>query len=104
MELANMIDITLHIPIKELCEIEGIEIDIIVEVVEYGIAQPVSNADHSLWIFDLDNAHWIKKAVKLNQELLIDWVAISMVIDLMKEKEKLELENNALKGRLSRLI
>jgi chaperone modulatory protein CbpM len=99
-----MIDVTLHIPIDELCENEGIDKDIIIEVVEYGIAQPISNTEYTQWIFDLDSAHWIKKAVKLNQQLLIDWVAISLVIDLMKEKEKLKQENRLLKTRLSRLI
>ena len=104
MEPADMIDITLYIPVNELCEIDGIEKDIIIEMVEYGIAAPIGDTQYSEWIFDLESAHWIKKAVELNQQLLLDWVAISLVIDLMKEKEKLEQENQLLKARLSRLI
>lgn len=99
-----MIDITLHIPVNELCETEGIEKEIILEVVEYGIARPLQDAHYSEWVFDLESAHWIKKAIKLNKQLLLDWVAISMVIDLMKEKEKLAQENKLLKTRLSRLF
>lgn len=99
-----MVDITLYIAIDELCEYEYINEELIVEVVEYGIAVPQSGATLSEWIFDLESAHWIKKAIKLNQQLLLDWVAISMVIDLMKEKEKLALENDQLKSRLSRLL
>lgn len=72
-------------------------------MVEYGIAVPIiEDTQYSEWIFDLESTHWIKKAIKLNQQLLLDWVAISLVIDLMKEKEKLEHENNLLKSRLSR--
>lgn len=99
-----MVDITLYIPIDELCEKESTNRDVIIEIVEYGIATPLSGHNLSEWIFDLDSAHWIKKAIKLNQQLLLDWVAISMVIDLMKGKEKLEQENIRLKGRLSRLL
>lgn len=104
MEQAIMIDITLHIAVNELCEIEGIEKDVILEVVDYGIAKPIEDTHYSEWIFDLESAHWIKKAIQLNQQLLLDWVAISLVIDLMKEKEKLEQENNVLKASLNRLV
>lgn len=99
-----MAEVTLSIDIEELCENESIDQEIIVEVVEYGIAAPQRGGTLSEWVFDLENAYWIKKAVKLNQQLLLDWVAISMVIDLMKEKEKLMQENDQLRSRLSRLL
>jgi chaperone modulatory protein CbpM len=99
-----MTDVTLYIDIAELCENESIDEDTIIEVVEYGIAAPHRGETLSEWIFDLENAYWIKKAVKLNQQLLLDWVAISMVVDLMKDKEKLVQENDQLRSRLSRLL
>jgi chaperone modulatory protein CbpM len=99
-----MVNITLYIAIDELCANAGINQEVVLEVVEYGIATPQSGETLSEWIFDLESAHWIKKAIQLNQQLLLDWVAISLVIDLMKEKEKLKQENNQLKSRLSRLL
>jgi len=99
-----MVDITLYIPIDELCENTSISIEVILEAVEYGIATPQSGTTFSEWVFDLESAHWIKKAIKLNKEFLLDWVAISIVIDLMKEKEELTQENVRLKSRLSRLL
>ncbi|MFT4653640.1 MAG: chaperone modulatory protein CbpM [Patiriisocius sp.] len=99
-----MVDITLYIAIDELCDNQSINKDVILEVVEYGIAKPSSGDNLSQWVFDLESAHWIKKAIKLNQQLLLDWVAISMVIDLMKAKEKLVQENIRLRNRLSRLL
>lgn len=98
-----MIDITLHIHVNELCENEGIEKDVVAQLVEYGIATPLRDTQYSEWNFDLESAHWIKKAIKLHKQLLLDWVAISLVIDLMKEKEKLFQENKLLKTRLNRL-
>jgi chaperone modulatory protein CbpM len=98
-----MVDIIRYISINELCEKESIDVSVIVEVVDYGVAKPSGGINFSEWIFDLENAYWIKKAVKLNRQLLIDWVAVGMVIDLMKENKKLVKENSRLEGRLSRL-
>jgi chaperone modulatory protein CbpM len=48
--------------------------------------------------------HWIKKAIKLNQQLQIDWLATTMVVELMKKQQELIKENKQLKVRLSRLL
>ena len=99
-----MTNITLYIPLAELCLSAHISQEAIFEVVEYGIVTPVEGDTLSEWIFDIESAHWIKKAIKLNQELQIDWVATAMVIELMKSKQQLEKENTHLKARLSRLL
>jgi chaperone modulatory protein CbpM len=73
-------------------------------VVEYGIVTPLEGDTLSEWVFDLESAHWIKKAIKLNQQLQIDWLATAMVIELMKKQQELIKENKQLKVRLSRLL
>jgi chaperone modulatory protein CbpM len=90
--------------LDELCLSIGIHQDTIIEVVEYGIATPLEGNTLSEWVFDLESAHWIKKAIKLNQQLQIDWVATAMVIELMRQKQQLEKENTQLKSRLNRLL
>lgn len=99
-----MTNITLHMALDELCLSIGIHQDTIIEVVEYGIATPLEGNTLSEWVFDLESAHWIKKAIKLNQQLQIDWVATAMVIELMRQKQQLENENTQLKTRLNRLL
>jgi len=99
-----MTDITIHMPLNDLCRSTGISQEVIVEVVEYGIATPLTGDTFSEWVFDLESTHWIKKAIKLNQQLQIDWVATAMVIELMRKKQQLEIENNQLKVMLSRLL
>ncbi|MFT4746047.1 MAG: chaperone modulatory protein CbpM [Congregibacter sp.] len=99
-----MTNITLHIPLEELCLSADISQEAIIEVVEYGIVSPIEGDTLSEWVFDLESAHWIKKAIKLNQQLQIDWVAIAIVIELMRKKQQLEKENNQLKVRLGRLL
>ena len=47
-----MTDVSLYIDIAELCENENINEEIIIEVVEYGIAAPHRVDTLSEWIFD----------------------------------------------------
>jgi len=99
-----MTNITLRIHLDELCLSADISQEAIIEVVEYGIVTPIEGDTLSDWVFDLESAHWIKKAIKLNQQLQIDWLATAMVIELMKKQQELIKENKQLKVRLSRLL
>jgi chaperone modulatory protein CbpM len=48
--------------------------------------------------------HWVKKAIRLNQELEIDWVAVALVLELLKQKAQLQRENQELQHQLARFI
>tara|TARA_R110002072_G_scaffold172728_3_gene327022 strand:+ start:47848 stop:48183 length:336 start_codon:yes stop_codon:yes gene_type:complete len=97
-----------RISFDELCQLEGIEGHLIIEVVEYGIVVPLNKAkeksNEKQWLFDTGNLHWIKKALRLHHDLEIDWVAIAMVIDLMQQKEALQKENETYQRQLERFI
>lgn len=99
-----MIQITSHLRLSELCQNIGIDQQIVVEIVEYEIAQPDADETTSEWRFDIESTYWIKKAVTISQELQIDWVATAMIIKLLKSKQKLEAENAQLKTQLERFI
>ena len=99
-----MSETILRISLSELCEAEQINEELIIEVVEYGIAKPVAGKTVDEWIFDPNSVHWLKKAISLNRELEIDWVAVAMVIKLLKQKERLQLENQNLQRQLARFL
>ena len=99
-----MTEISFYLPLNELCQLERIEPDIIVEIVEYGIASPIKGEITSDWIFDVTSVHWIKKAVRLQHDLELDWVAVALVIDLMQQKESLKKENEYFQQQLERFI
>ena len=92
----------------ELCQLEGIESQLVIEIVEYGIVIPlnksIEKASEDKWLFDTGSIHWLKKALRLHQDLEIDWVAVAMVIDLMQQKEALQKENEAYQRQLKRFI
>lgn len=97
-----MSDTLLIISFEELCEAEQISQALVNEVIDYGIAEPISGNSSHDWIFDTGSVHWLKKAIRLNRELEIDWVAVAMIIDLLKQKEALQAKNEYLQRRLAR--
>jgi chaperone modulatory protein CbpM len=97
-----MSETILRITSEELCQSKHITHELVVEVVDYGIVEPILGSGQDDWIFDPASAHWLKKAIRLYHELEIDWVAVAMVIELLKQKESLEAQNELLQRRLQR--
>ncbi len=96
------------ISFDELCQHEGVESQYVIEIVEYGIVLPLNNEqgkdDAEQWHFDTRSIYWLKKALRLHQDLEVDWVAVAMVIKLMKQKEALKKQNDAYRQQLRRFI
>jgi chaperone modulatory protein CbpM len=97
-----MKDATLNISFKELCQADSIKHEWVLEVIDYGIAKPISGSHEGDWYFDISSAIWLKKAVRLHRALEIDWVAVAVIIDLLKQKQALAQENSSLKRQLQR--
>jgi chaperone modulatory protein CbpM len=99
-----MTELVLSISLNELCECEGFSQQLIVEVVEHGIAQPVTGHNVNEWVFDTTSVHWLRKAVRLHHDLEIDWVAVAMVIDLLRENEALQKRKDYCEQQLKRFL
>jgi chaperone modulatory protein CbpM len=94
------------ISFTELCKVDGIEKQHIIDIVEYGIIEPIGDSIelnmYEQWLFDTNAIYWAKKALRLHQDFDVEWVGIAMVIRLMKEKEFLQKENERYQRQLSR--
>jgi chaperone modulatory protein CbpM len=99
-----MSKVVLSISTQELCQIQGFSQQLIVEVVDHGIAQPVMGEDVVDWIFDTTSARWLQKAVRLHYDLELDWISVAMVIDLLQENESLRKQNRCLEQQLNRFL
>lgn len=97
-----MVDIQLSISFGELCQLDGVDEQVIVEIIEYGIALPLAGSNTSDWEFDPTNVHWLKRAVRLYEDFEIEWVAVALIVDLLKQKENLQLENQCYQQQLQR--
>ena len=97
-----MTDMVLSISLYELCQYQGLTEQLIIEVVDHGIAQPVAGNNVIDWVFDATSVHWLRKAVRLHYDLEIDWIAVAMVVDLLQKNEALQRENECNKQQLKR--
>eukprot|EP00831_Metopus_contortus_P058309 TRINITY_DN50482_c0_g1_i1.p2 TRINITY_DN50482_c0_g1~~TRINITY_DN50482_c0_g1_i1.p2 ORF type:complete len:102 (-),score=16.67 TRINITY_DN50482_c0_g1_i1:69-374(-) len=93
-----------NVSLSELCQLESIESEIIIEIVEYGIVEPIEYSDSSDWFFEPASVYWIKKALRLYQELEVDWLAVALLIELMQQRESLRRENDLFKQQLKRFV
>ncbi|PLW70608.1 chaperone modulator CbpM [Pseudohalioglobus lutimaris] len=99
-----MISTVVKISVSELCEREELSRSLLVQLVQYEIARPVAGSTVDDWIFDVTSAHWMTRAVRLRRDLDIDWVAVAMLIDLLRERDRLSQENEYLQQRLGRFM
>ena len=56
------------------------------------------------WVFDDAGARWLQKALRLQRELELDWVATGMLVDLIRERDRLRRENANLQRALARFL
>jgi chaperone modulatory protein CbpM len=99
-----MTETVLSISIHELCQYEGLSQQLLVEIVDHGIAKPMAGRNVVDWVFDTTSVHWLRKAVRLHYDLEIDWVAVAMVIDLLRKNEALQKQNERVEQQLRRLL
>ena len=99
-----MTDIVLGVSLHELCQCEGLTEQLIIEVVDHGIAQPVAGNNVVDWVFDTSSVHWLQKAARLHYDLEIDWIAVAMVIELLQKNEALRRENECIGQQLKRFL
>ena len=99
-----MTSTVIQITVSELCEREELSRPVVVQLVQYDIAQPVAGVSIEDWVFDVTSAQWMQRAIRLQRDLDIDWIAVAMLIDLLQERERLSEENRCLRQRLGRFL
>ncbi|MEQ8516632.1 MAG: chaperone modulator CbpM [Chromatocurvus sp.] len=94
----------MRITVSELCERDGLSRSMLVQLVDHEIARPLAGESPEDWVFDISSAHWMRRAMRLRRDLDIDWIAVAMLVDLLRERESLQRENTCLRQRLDRFF
>lgn len=94
----------MRVTVSELCERDGVSREALFELVQHDVVEPIEGSNVDDWCFDVTGAHWLKRALRLKRDLDIDWVAVAMLIDLLREREALAQENQCLRQRLDRFL
>lgn len=73
----------------ELMKICAIEQVVIVEMMEYGVIEPQGKSQAGEWLFSAKALRRSQRALRLQQDLAINWPGISLALDLLEEVEEL---------------
>lgn len=90
-----------QLDMRTLCQEANITADWVIEIVEHGIVQPSGRTPDD-WLFDDRAPVTLKRAVKLHQELELEWEGVALALELLEEVQHLRSENTMLRQRLGR--
>jgi chaperone modulatory protein CbpM len=91
----------LQMNVLEFCQCTSLPQAWLVEIVEEGILQP-RGASPEQWLFDEQALATARRALRLRQDLELEWAAIALALRLLDELEQLREENRQLRSRLGR--
>lgn len=98
-----MIKLSEEIRLKEVCDTLQLNEDICIELVEFGLISPPGDLPEE-WKFDLQMVGLLRQAVRLRNDLHLEWSVTAIVINLLEEREKLRSENSSLQSQLNRFL
>ena len=98
-----MTTVIVEFDIEEISQLVDTPVTHIVELVEHGIVEP-RGPRPEVWVFDLPAFHTVRRAVRLQRELELDWAGIALALDLLTQVETLRMENRMLRQRLARFV
>ncbi|MBS0285874.1 MAG: chaperone modulator CbpM [Proteobacteria bacterium] len=84
----TLLDETLTYTLAELIQMGHITDTVIVEMVEFGVIEPQGKMQEQ-WVFTSRSVIRFNKAMRLHQDLAINWAGISLVLDLLEERDDL---------------
>ncbi|MGO2235801.1 molecular chaperone [Marinomonas sp. UCMA 3892] len=89
--------------LEEVCERCDIHVDIIVEMIEYGIAEPVEpieQSTESIWYFNSHALVRLQRAQRLMNGLELNLSGVALSLELMDEIEELQQRIDILSRQL----
>jgi chaperone modulatory protein CbpM len=94
---------TTHLSFTEVCLQTGVAKELVVEIIEHGIVEPVGTSPDD-WHFSPHMVTLTHKAVRLHRDLDVDWAGIALAIELLEELEQLREKNRCLQRRLNKFV
>ncbi len=98
-----MATVTVTFTITELCLRTGVSEEELTEIVGLGMIEP-HQPQADTWLFDDSAVTIVHRAVRLRNELELDWPGIAVALTLLDENARLTRENRLLQQRLARFL
>ena len=74
-----------QITVQELCSVPGLTINVLTEMVSFGIVEPSSGDSPAQWMFTSIAANRSMRALRLLHDLEINLAGAALVLELMDE-------------------
>lgn len=84
-----------HLSIDEVCEICGVELVVVNDLVAYEIVIP-SGSSQQDWVFDMEQLKRLRTALRLQRDLELNLAGIALVLDLLDEMQDLRAHSEIL--------
>jgi len=98
-----MTDHKLVISFTEICQAVNLSEQNFVELIEHDIVQAKGDEPNT-WHFDVAMVGVARRAVRLHQDLDLEWSAIALIVELIEQRDQLEAENESLRRSLERFL
>jgi len=90
--------------LEEFCEACGLNMQIVLELVEHDIVDPEKYAaETTSWSFSIYALHRVQRAMRLRRDLEIDFPGLSLALDLLDEVDRLRDQVRRQEQQLQRL-
>lgn len=91
---------TALLTLSELCQRCGVHAELIVEMVEYGVVEPVRRESGQRWLFADDALLRLQRAQRLRRDLQLDLPGLALSLDLLDEIALLQRQVDSLRQQL----
>ena len=75
--------------LRELCRVFDLHADEIVELVEFGVIEPTRGRRPSEWHFSTGALLRVRRALRLQRDLQLNYAGLALALDLLEEVESL---------------
>jgi len=93
-----------YLSFHELCHCTNTSPVYMLELIDHEIAIPAKGTAEEEWEFNITTRVLVERALRLHNDLDIDWVDIKLILNLLDEITELKIENRNLKQQLNRFL
>lgn len=88
----EIIDETVLISLHDLCNICGVDAELIAEMVEHGLLEPRKGKSATDWQFTIVAIRRSRSALRLHNDLELNWTGAALALELLDEIERLRTQ------------
>ncbi|MDX1458943.1 MAG: chaperone modulator CbpM [Marinobacter sp.] len=90
--------------LREICERGDVHAEYVIELVSYGVINPMNEGEAREWQFDVRSLVRLQKAQRLQRDLKLNLPGLAMSLELLDDVQELRREVDRLSRQLRQLL